>query len=90
MRIFQHSCVSRLGARLADLLEVRPGRRLAERLGAYEKARIGRFLNEVNACRMTPGDAQQAIAAAWIAEYGPRRFPLWRRLLTSGENGRNL
>jgi len=81
--IFQNSYVSRLGARLADLLEDRPGRRLPEPLGAYEKARINRFLNEVNAGRMTPGDAQQAIAAAWIAKYGPRRFPLWRRLLTS-------
>jgi hypothetical protein len=83
MRIFQHSYVSRLRARLADLLEVRAGRKLHEPLGAYEKARINRVLNEVNAGRMTPDDAQQAIAAAWIAEYGPRGFPLWRRLLTS-------
>jgi len=83
MRIFQNSYVSRLGARLADLLQDGPGRRLPEPLGAYEKARINRFLNEVNAGRMTPDDAQQAIAVAWIAEYGPRRFPLWRRLLTS-------
>jgi len=83
MRIFQHSYVSRLRARLADLLEVRPSRRSREPLGANEKARINRFLNEVHAGRMTPDDAQQAIAAAWIAEYGPRRFPLWRRLLTS-------
>jgi len=83
MRFFQHSYVSRLGARLANLLEDRPGRRLPEPLGAYEKVRINRLLNEVNARRMAPDDAQQAIAAAWIAEYGPRRFPLWRRLLTS-------
>jgi hypothetical protein len=75
MRIFQHSYLSRLRARLADLLEVRPGRRLCEPL-AYEKARINRFLNEVNAGRMTPDDAQQAIAAAWIAEYGPSRRPV--------------
>jgi len=81
--MFQHSYVSRLRTRLAVLLEVRSGGRPRESLGAYEKARINRFLNEINAGRMTPNDAQQAIAAAWIAEYGPRRFPLWRRLLTS-------
>jgi hypothetical protein len=54
MRIFQNSYVSKLGARLADLLEDRPGRRLPEPLGAYEKARINRLLNEVNAGRMNP------------------------------------
>ena len=72
MRIFQHSYVSRIRARLAGLLEIRPNCRLRRPLGAYEKARINRFLNEVNAGRMTPDDAQQAIAAAWIAEYGSR------------------
>jgi len=81
MRIFQHSYVSRLRARLTDLLQVRSGGRLREPLGAYEKTRINRFLNEVNAGRMTPDDAQQAIAAAWIAEYGPSRRPVRRRLL---------
>ena len=81
MRIFPHSYVSRLSTRLADLLEVRPGGRLRESLGAYEKARINRFLNVVYAGRMTPDAAQQAIAAAWITEYGPRRQPAWLRLL---------
>jgi hypothetical protein len=81
MRIFQHSYLSTLRARLADLVEVRAGCRLREPLGAYEKARINRFVNEVNAGRMTPDDAQQAIAAAWIAEHGPRRQPAWGRLL---------
>ena len=80
MRIFQHSYLSKLRARLADVVEVRAGRRLCGPL-AYEKARINRFLNEVNAGRMTPDDAQQAIAAAWIADYGPRRQPAWGRLL---------
>lgn len=79
MRIFSHSYVSTFRARLADLLKVRPDRRFREPLGAYENARISRFLNEVHAGRMTPDDAQQAIAAAWIAEYGPRRR---RRVLT--------
>jgi hypothetical protein len=81
MKIFPHSYVSRLRTRLADLLEVRPGGRLREPLGAYEKARINRFLNVVHAGRMTPDVAQQAIAAAWIREYGPRRQPAWLRLL---------
>jgi hypothetical protein len=80
MRIFQHSYVSRLRARLVDLLNVRPGGRSRKRFGDYEKARINRFLNEVNAGRMTPDDAQQAIAAAWIAEYGPSRQPVRRFL----------
>ena len=81
MRIFRRSYVLRLRARLADLLEVRPGGRLREPLGAYEKARINRFRNEVNAGRMTPDDAQQAIAAAWIAEYAPHRRLVRRWLL---------
>jgi hypothetical protein len=81
MRIFSHGYVSRLRTRLADLLEVRPGGRSREPLEAYEKARINRFLNEVHAGRMTPDDAQQAIAAAWITEYRPRRQPAWGRLL---------
>jgi hypothetical protein len=80
MRIFQHSYLSGLRARLADLLEVRPGR-MREPLGAYEKARVNRLVNKVKAGRMTPDDAQQAIAAAWIADYGPRRQPALGRLL---------
>lgn len=85
MRIFSHNYVSKLRTRLADLLEVRPGGRLCEPLGAYEKARITRFLNEVHAGRMTLDDAQQAIAAAWIREYGPNRQLPWRRLLFSAK-----
>ena len=82
MKIFPRGFASRLKARVADLPEVLPIR-LCKSLGAYEKARIDRFLHAVHAGRITPDDAQQAIAAAWIAEYGPRGFPLWRRLLTS-------
>ena len=82
MRIFAHSYVSRLTARLAGFLEIRPGGRSRESLGVYEKARINRLLNAVNAGRMTLDDAQQAIAAAWIAEYGPRRLAIWRTILT--------
>ena len=50
-------------ARLAQLRE--------PQLGAYEKARIARFLNEVNTGRMTFEQAQHAIGAEWIAAYGP-------------------
>jgi hypothetical protein len=50
-------------ARLAQLRETQ--------LGAYEKARIDRFLNEVNAGRMTFEQAQHAIATEWIAVYQP-------------------
>ena len=50
-------------ARLAQLRETQ--------LGAYEKARIDRFLNEVNAGRMTFEQAQHAIGSEWIAAYGP-------------------
>jgi hypothetical protein len=82
MWIFPHSYVPRLTARLADLLEIRSRGRLREPLAAYEKARINRLLNEVKVGRMAPDDAQRTLAAAWIAEYGPRRYPLWRRLLT--------
>jgi hypothetical protein len=83
MKILPRSYASRLKASAADLLEVLSGFQLRKPLGAYEKARINRFLNEVNAGRMTPGDAQQAIAAAWITEYGPNRQPAWRRVLLS-------
>jgi hypothetical protein len=50
-------------ARLAQLRETQ--------LGAYEKARIDRFLNDVNAGRMTFEQAQHAIGSEWIATYGP-------------------
>jgi len=50
-------------ARLAQLRE--------PQLGAYEKARIDRFLNEVNTGRMTFEQAQHAIGSEWIAAYGP-------------------
>jgi len=43
------------------------------KLGAYEKARVERYLNEVDAGRMTFGQAQHAIAIAWIATYHPMR-----------------
>ena len=50
-------------ARLAHLHE--------PQLGAYEKARIERYLNEVHAGRMTFEQAQHAIATEWIAAYQP-------------------
>src|SRR5260370_26556619 len=50
-------------ARLAQLRETQ--------LGAYEKARIDRFLNEVNADRMTFEQAKNAIRPECIAAYGP-------------------
>jgi hypothetical protein len=40
-------------------------------LGAYEKARVERYLKEVNGSRMTFEQAQQAIAREWIATYEP-------------------
>ncbi len=40
-------------------------------LGAYEKARIERYLNEIHAGRMTCEEAQHAIATEWIAAYRP-------------------
>ena len=40
-------------------------------LGAYEKARVDRFLNEVNTRRMTFEQAQHAIGSEWIAAYRP-------------------
>ena len=82
MRNFHSSYVSRLSARLAHLLEIQPVDRLREPLGRCEKGRINWLRNEVNIGRMTPDDAQQAIAAAWIAQYAPRRRLAWRRLLT--------
>ena len=51
----------------------------ASPLGAYEKARIYRFLNEVNPGRMTFDEAQHAIGGECIAAYGPtRRLAAWR------------
>ncbi len=50
-------------ARLAHLHE--------PQLGAYEKARIERYLDEVHAGRMTFEQAQRAIATEWIAAYQP-------------------
>jgi hypothetical protein len=50
-------------ARLARLHEPQPG--------AYEKARVDRYLNEVRAGRMTFEQAQHAIATEWIAAYQP-------------------
>ena len=40
-------------------------------LGAYEKARVERYLNEIRVGRMTYAEAQHAIASEWIAAYGP-------------------
>jgi hypothetical protein len=51
-------------------------------LGAYEKVRIERILNEVNTGRMTLDDAQQAIGTAWKAAYGPQRQSWLARLRT--------
>jgi hypothetical protein len=82
MKIFPRGFASRLKARVADLPEVLPSR-LCKSLAAYEKGRINRFLHEVHAGRITPDDAQQAISAAWIREYGPHRQSAWRRLLFS-------
>jgi hypothetical protein len=51
-------------------------------LGAYEKVRIERILNEVNSGTMTLDDAQQAIGTAWKAAYGPARRSWLARLRT--------
>jgi len=72
---------SPLRVRLTDLLKTRYGR-APESLGAYEKVRIERILNEVNAGRMTLDDAQQAIGTAWKAAYGPPRQSWLARLRT--------
>ena len=63
------SAQGRITGILAGLVKTLPGQP-REPLGAYEKARIDRFLNEVNAGRMTSDEAQQAIGAEWIAAYG--------------------
>jgi hypothetical protein len=56
---------------LARLAKARLAHMHEPQLGAYEKARIERYLNEVNAGRMTFEQAQQAIATEWIAAYWP-------------------
>jgi hypothetical protein len=63
----------------ADLAKTRLASLREPRLGAYEKARIERFLDEVNSGRMTFEEAQYAIGAEWIATYGPTPRPeVWR------------
>lgn len=57
--------------RKASLAKARLAQIGEPQLGAYEKARIDRFLNELNAGRMTFEQAQQAIGSEWIAAYGP-------------------
>ena len=57
----------------ASLIKTRLAQLHEPRLGAYEKARIDRFRNEVDAGRMTLEEAQHAIGAEWIAAYGPIR-----------------
>ena len=56
---------------LAHLVKARLARVHEPQLGAYEKARVGRYLNEVRAGRMTFEQAQRAIATEWIAVYQP-------------------
>jgi hypothetical protein len=63
-------------SRRAHLVQARLAKaRLAHlhqpQLGAYEKARVERYLNEVHAGRMTCEEAQLAIASEWIAAYQP-------------------
>ena len=55
----------------ARLLKVRLAHPHEPQLGAYEKARIERYLNEIHAGRMTFEQAQHAIATEWIAAYQP-------------------
>ena len=68
------TAASYLRGRISDILDsvlrVAP-RQMNEPLGDYEKARIGDFMNDVNAGRITFEEAQQAIRAAWIASYRP-------------------
>jgi hypothetical protein len=52
-------------------IRTRLGRAHETQLGAYEKARISRYLVEVNSGRMSCEDAQQSIAKEWIRAYGP-------------------
>lgn len=60
-------------ARLAQarLAKVRLAHPHQPQLGAYEKARVERYLNEIRAGRMTCEEAQSALAAEWIAAYQP-------------------
>jgi len=55
----------------ADLVKARLAQLREPKLGAYEKARVDRFLNEVNTGRMTFEQAQHAIGSEWIAAYRP-------------------
>ena len=55
----------------AALVKARFARLRESQLGAYEKARVDRYLNDVNASRPTPEEAQHGIAAEWIAAYRP-------------------
>jgi hypothetical protein len=55
----------------ADLVKARLAQLREPQLGAYEKARVDRFLNEVNTGRMTFEQAQHAIGSEWIAAYRP-------------------
>lgn len=68
-RLWQVSRKSRLER--ARLIKARFADLHKPQLGAYEKARIERYLNEVNAGRMTCEEAQHAIATEWIAAYQP-------------------
>jgi hypothetical protein len=57
--------------KLARLAKARLAHLHEPQLGAYEKARIERYLNEVRAGQMTFEQAQHAIATEWIAAYQP-------------------
>jgi uncharacterized protein with PIN domain len=61
----------RARSRKAKLVEARLAQQREPQIGAYEKARIERFLNEINTGRMTFEQAQHAIAREWIAAYEP-------------------
>ena len=76
------TAASYLRGRISDIfarvLRAAPGQ-MNEPLYDYEKARIGDFMNDVNAGRITFEEAQQAIEAAWIASYRPSSlFQIWR------------
>jgi hypothetical protein len=64
-------CVYKARDEKAALVKARLAQLREPQLGAYEKARIDRYLNEVNAGRMTFEQAQHAIGSEWIAAYGP-------------------
>jgi hypothetical protein len=56
----------------AALVKVHFAQLRESKLGACEKARVNRYLNDLNAGRLTPEEAQRGIAAEWIAAYRPR------------------